>query len=359
MKEIRKEFPALADSVYLNTAANGLLPQSVYEWRRQQDEELLNKPDKFRMQHKKIIHQTKQLLADFFDSQISDIAMVPNFSHGINMVLEGVEKGVKVLLLKEDYPTVNWPVENRDFEVIYTHIDENLESNILQTIEKHRPSVFLFSMVQWLSGIKIDFEFLRKIKSEFPDILFIGDGTQYLGTEKFSFQKSALDIMACSGYKWLTAGFGNGFLMMKENAKQKIRTFTAGFNSAPDFETGLEALPYIKHFEPGHLDSLSYGSIAQSISFVQKQGVEKCYTNILQLSTKAKTELAALGLLKKEVVNRVNHSSIFNIKAEEGLFEKLNQNKISTSPRGGGIRLSFHYYNDENDLDKLIEVLKK
>lgn len=358
MDEIRKFFPALSHSTYLNTPANGLLPKPVFEWRRKQDFDFLNDPDEFRMSHKKKINETKLQLADFYDSREEDIAMVPNFSFGINMVLEGLEKGKKILLLNDDYPSVNWPVEIRDFEVVFSNINENLEKNVEEAVEKHKPDVFLFSMVQWLTGIKIDFEFLKKLKSNHPELLIIGDGTQYLGTEVFSFNKSALDVMASSGYKWLTAGFGNGFLMIRESARQIIKTYTAGFNSAPDFESGLSDLPYMNHFEPGHQDSTSYGTIAQSIDFLKSMGVEKCYSHIRQLSNDAKSELNRLGFLQDTVVNREFHSNIFNLKGDKTLFEKLNQNQISSSPRGGGIRVGFHYYNDNNDLDKLIEVLK-
>ncbi len=358
MDEIRKFFPALSHSTYLNTPANGLLPKPVFEWRRKQDFDFLNDPDEFRMSHKKKINETKLQLADFYDSRAEDIAMVPNFSFGINMVLEGLEKGKKILLLNDDYPSVNWPVEIRDFEVVFANINENLEKNVEEAVEKHKPDVFLFSMVQWLTGIKIDFEFLKKLKSNHPELLIIGDGTQYLGTEVFSFNKSALDVMASSGYKWLTAGFGNGFLMIRDSARQIIKTYTAGFNSAPDFESGLSDLPYMNHFEPGHQDSTSYGTIAQSIDFLKSMGVEKCYSHIRQLSNDAKSELNRLGFLQDTVVNREFHSNIFNLKGGKSLFEKLNQNQISSSPRGGGIRVGFHYYNDNNDLDKLIEVLK-
>jgi len=359
MNEIRKFFPALSHSTYLNSPANGLLPKPVFEWRKQQDVDFLSHPDEFRMNHKKKINETKQLLAEFFDSRLEDIAMIPNFSFGINMVLEGLGKEKKILLLNDDYPSVNWPVEARDFEVFFAVIDENLEKNVEEAVEKHKPDVFLFSMVQWLSGIKIDFEFLKKLKSNYPELLIIGDGTQYLGTEIFSFDKSALDVMASSGYKWLTAGFGNGFLMIKESARQKIKTYTAGFNSAPGFESGLFDLPYMNRFEPGHQDSTNIGSILQSIEFVKSMGVEECYSHIRQLSEDAKSELTKLGFLQEAVVNRKLHSNIFNLKGDKSLFETLNQNQISCSPRGGGIRVGFHYYNDENDLDKLLEILKK
>ena len=358
MEEIRKHFPALSSCTYLNTASNGVVPKPVIDWRRQHDLDLMNHASIFRDKHKIHIEQIRKTVADFFGSSVFETALIPNFSFGINMVLEGLPEGQKILLLKNDYPSVNWPVETRDFNVCYAEIDENLERNIEEAVVKHKPDVFMFSMVQWLNGIKIDFEFLKQLKGEHPNLLLIADGTQYLGTENFSFADSAIDVMGASTYKWLTAGYGNGFLMIKEAARNRIFPKTIGFNSAERFESEATDTAYMKHFEPGHQDTLNYGSLEQSILFVNSLGKERLYENISSLSAKAKSRFSEMGLLKNDTLLRENHSSIFNLKGDKSLFQKLKENEIIASLRGGGIRVSFHYYNTEDDLDKLIEVLK-
>jgi len=114
----------------------------------------------------------------------------------------------------------------------------------------------------------------------------------------------------------------------------------------------------MKHFEPGHLDTLNYGSLEQSILFVEAMGKEKLYKNIRNLSSKAKLRFATMGLLKNDVLLRENHSSIFNLKADDAIFQKLKENNIIASLRGGGIRVGFHYYNSEEDLERLLEVVR-
>ncbi|QAA82995.1 aminotransferase class V-fold PLP-dependent enzyme [Aequorivita sp. H23M31] len=357
MEEIRKHFPALDSCTYLNTAANGIVPKSVIDWRRQQDLDLMNHASTFRDKHKNHIEQIRKSIADFFSSSIFETALVPNFSFGINMILEGLPEGQKILLLKNDYPSVNWPVETRDFNVCYANIDENLERNIEAAVTKHKPEVFIFSVVQWLNGIKIDLGFLKKLKNEYTDLLIIADGTQYLGTESFNFAESAIDVLCASGYKWMTAGYGNGFLMIKESAQRRIFPKTIGFNSAERFESCATDTAYMKHFEPGHQDTLNYGSLEQSILFVKSLGKEKLYEKIKSLSEKAKNEFGARNLLRKDTLLRKDHSSIFNLIGDGELYKKLQQKKIITSLRGDGIRVSFHYYNSEEDLERLLEVL--
>ncbi len=359
MEEIRKHFPALNSEVYLNTASNGIVPKPIIDWRRQHDLDLMNHAGIFRDGHKQHIEQIRKTVSRFFKASTWETALVPNFSLALNMVLEGLAENQKILLLKNDYPSVKWPVETRDFNVCYAETDENLERNIEAAVSKHKPEVFIFSMVQWLNGIKIDLEFLRKLKSDHPNLLLIADGTQYLGTEHFNFAESALDVMGASAYKWLTAGYGNGFLMIKEAARKRIFPRTIGFNSAEGFDSEATDTAYIKHFEPGHLDTLNFGSLEQSILFVEALGKDKLYENIRTLSSMAKTHFAEMGLLNDDTLFRRDLSPIFNLKGDVALFQKLKENNIISSWRGGGIRVGFHYYNSEEDLDYLLEVLHK
>jgi len=357
MEDLRKHFPALESCTYLNTASNGVIPKPVIDWRRQHDLDLMNQASIFRDKHKFHIEQIRNTVASFFDASANETALVPNISFGINTVLEGIPKGQKILLLKNDYPSINWPVETRDFTVCYAEIDENLEKNIEEAIAKHKPDIFMFSIVQWLNGIKIDFEFLKQLKSYHPNLLLIADGTQYLGTEDFSFSENAIDVLGASAYKWLTAGYGNGFILVKEHARERIFPKTIGFNSAERFESAATETTFMKHFEPGHQDTLNYGSLEQAILFQEKLGKINIYPKIASLSAKAKMHFAEMDLLKRNILLRENHSSIFNIKGNEALFQKLKQENIICSLRGGGIRVSFHYYNNSEEVDRLVGIL--
>lgn len=358
MEDLRKHFPALESCTYLNTASNGVIPKPIIEWRRQHDLDLMNHASVFRDEHKTHIEQIRKTVSGFFDASIAETALVPNVSFALNTVLEGIPKKQKILLLKDDYPSVNWPVETRDFEVCYAEIDENLERNIETAVAEHKPDIFMFSLVQWLSGIKIDFDFLKQLKSYHPNLLLIADGTQYLGTEDFSFADNAIDIVGASAYKWLTAGYGNGFIMVKESARERIIPKTLGFNSAERFESLATETTFMKHFEPGHQDTLNYGSLEQAILFQQKLGTKNLYQKLASLSDNAKTRFNEMDLLKNDTLLRDKHSSIFNLKGDKALFKKLKENDIICSLRGGGIRVSFHYYNTEDDLEKLLRILK-
>ncbi|MGB0788300.1 MAG: aminotransferase class V-fold PLP-dependent enzyme, partial [Marinirhabdus sp.] len=226
-----------------------------------------------------------------------------------------------------------------------------------ETAAKHRPDIFVFSIVQWLNGIKINLGFLKHLKLKHPELLLIADGTQYLGTAPFNLSESAIDVLGASGYKWLLAGFGNGFMATKAAAQQRVRPVTIGFNSAENFQSKATGTTFIKHFEPGHQDTFNYGSLQQGIQLLEDVGLADIAVRTRSLSHTAKAEFAARGLLSPAVLGREGHSAIFNIKGGAETFKKLKGLNICCSARGGGIRVSFHFYNSENDLKNLLRAL--
>ncbi|SDL71308.1 Selenocysteine lyase/Cysteine desulfurase [Salinimicrobium catena] len=357
MKNFRKQFPVLNQYTYLNTAASGLLPEAVMEWRQDHDLDLLISGSILKEKQGEVLTGVREAVGRFFNCAPNRVALTPNFSYGFNTLMEGVEKGKKVMLLKNDYPSVNWAVESRDFETCYAEIDENLEQNILEVAERVQPDIFAFSLVQWINGIKIDLDFLKELKQNFPDLLLFGDGTQYCGTENFDFEDSALDVLGASTYKWMNAGYGNAFFLFKQHMEDKISPRSLGFNSLQGKYKAHEG-SLIGKFEPGHQDTLNFGSLKVAIELIEKTGIENIEKQVNFLASEAKKAFEKKGLLEPSVVKRDLHSSIFNIRGDEAVFRKLRSNNILCSQRGEGIRVSFHYFNSEDDLEKLLKALK-
>lgn len=357
MEDLRNEYPVLESHTYLNTASCGLISESLVAWRREEDERLLQGGSMYRDTHRPLIQQIKQTVGRFFTASEEEIALIPNFSFAINSVLNSLPKKKKVLVLERDYPSVIWPIENRNFEVVYAKVDANLEDNISQAISQHQPDVFAFSIVQYTSGIKIDFEFLQQLKAYHPNLLLIADGTQYLGTEPFSFGEGPIDILAASNYKWMLSGYGNALLFIKKEVQEFLFPQTIGFNSAEAAFSKKDEVAFIKRFEPGHQDTLNYGSLQQAILQFERIGKEYISERIHYVNSYAKNLFVERGLLAEDVLRRQNHSTIFNIKGDAQLFENLAKNNVICSQRGGGIRVSFHFYNTTQDVDKLLSLI--
>jgi selenocysteine lyase/cysteine desulfurase len=294
----------------------------------------------------------------FFQYKAENVALVPNFSLGLNMLLEGLPKDQRVLLLNNDYPSLNWPFETRNFPREYVEMDERMEEHILEKVKTGKFDVLALSIVQWINGIKIDLDFLKQLKKDHPDLLIIADGTQFCGTQDFSFKDSGIDVLLTSAYKWLLAGYGNGFVLVKDGAKDRFDLKTIGNGSVDRDASKRENIPFGKYLEPGHLDSFNFGSLQFSLDFLDDIGMQHIESHLDKLSQKAKSEFMELDLLEEAVAKRQGHSTIFNIKGDERLFNKLGKEEVVCALRGNGIRLSFHFYNTEEEIETIAKLLK-
>ncbi len=356
---LREKFPVLQQYIYANTAATGLLNKDLLEWRRQHDTEYLHGGSDMKQKGFENMHTVNQSVGDFFDCKKENVALTPNFSIALNLLFEGLPEGQNVLLVQNDYPSLNWGFETRNFNREYIEISAQFEEEIYRTLKDGQFDILAVSLVQWINGVKIDFDFLKQIKTEFPNLMIIADGTQFLGTQQFSFQDSGIDILGASTYKWLLSGYGNGFLLVKDAIKDRFQLKAIGNGSVDRDASKRDAIPFCKHLEPGHLDSLNFGSMQFSLNFLNEIGMENIEEHLQTLSKKAKTEFARLGLLEDRVAKRKGyHSTIFNIKGDQQLYEKLQAKGVVCSQRGTGIRLSFHFYNTESEIDRIMEIIQ-
>ena len=355
--KLYKKFPALRQGIYANTATSGVLYEDLLDWRQEHDLDFLIGGSAAKTNTHLLLEETRKTIAQFFNFEEEHVALVPSFSQGLNLLLEGLDGAEKILLLKGDYPSLNWPFESRGFSIDYLEIGENLEERIYATIKENNITVFACSGVQWLNGFKIDFAFLQKLKTEYPDLLIVMDGTQFCGTEYLDFNASGVDILGSSGYKWLLSGYGNGFVMIKPSVQHRFKLKSKGYGSGRNSKNQKDGRIFCKQLEPGHLDSLSFGSLQFSMKYLMDIGLETIGTHNKELAQYAKKHFASLALLDDFIVSRVPTSTIFNIKGK-GIYDNLLQNNVVCAQRGDGIRLSFHFYNTLEEVESIIKILK-
>lgn len=356
--DYKSYFDVPADITYLNTPGNGLLPIEHHKWRRDREHNFFDVSSDLRDQQNEFISEVKRELSSLFHSDFQHTYMIPNFSFGLQTLLGGLPKGLKYALLEEDYPSLNYPVLSRQSDHVWIRVEANLEENIEECIRKHQVDVLLLSIVQYINGMKVDLEFVKRLKADFPDLIIIGDATQYLGTETFDFANSGFDAVGGSGYKWLMAGFGNGYLMISEQLKSLL------YQDAQQGERPKEAMWSRKSildtfFEPGHQDTLSHGTLLQSVLLLKEIGLQNVQRYIQEIQAYAYEKLDDRNLILPEIWNRKIKSSLINVQINPTFYNVLMENGIKCFPRGTGIRIGLHIYNTKEDIEKLITVIDK
>tara|TARA_S200000501_G_scaffold129433_2_gene122308 strand:+ start:13626 stop:14651 length:1026 start_codon:yes stop_codon:yes gene_type:complete len=340
---MRYLFPVLESSVYLNTAYVGPMSNELYNYRKKIDKQFLNNGDKFKIDSLEKISFYKKTISSFINSKKENTFFTVNFSTGFRYILDLIPSGAAILTIKNDYDSLLSALQERDFKVDYIEISPDYENEIEKQLKKKPYLVLTLSVVQFLSGIKIDFEKLNEIKKNNPNLIIIGDTTQFVGSDIFDFNNSPFDVVVGSGYKWLLAGFGNAYISVSDD-------FIAKTNSSTN-------LIFDKVYS-GHINYLGASSLNFSIKFLQDNDFKTLIQKKKKLSLLLRDELDNLGLIPPIVKKRKSHSGIFNIPGKKNLHKKLMKNGIRCSLRGDGVRVSVHFYNNNSDIKKLIKVLK-
>ena len=315
----------------------------LYEFRQAHDQDYFLNGDLYKLDAYATIEKKGESVASFFGASKNQTILVSNFSESIRFALSMLPKSMRFLLLKEDYPSLTLAVKEAGFESTEIPVSYTLETDIETIIESKKIDVLALSVVQYISGIEIDQDFLLELKKKYPDLLVIGDGTQFLGTAPFNFTNSPFDVLAASGYKWLMAGFGNGVLFFSDYFKALI-------NKSHD--------QIIEKYYVGHFNILAIASLAKAIELIQARGFSQMLDRKKHLTTLLNNGLLDLKLISPLISNRKKHSSIFAISDKKNLFEKLIEKNIRCAQRGGFIRISLHFYNSEKDVEILLSFLK-
>lgn len=341
---MRENFPLLEQTIYLNTAYVGLMSQQLLNFRQAYDATYLSEGDQFKIKGYERLASQREKLAAFLGSRFENTFVTPNFSIGFRFVLDALPKSTRILSLKGDYHSLANALNERGLVSKEIAIDAQVEATIESELATGNYDAVALSVVQYTSGFLVDLEALKKIKERYPQILFLADGTQFIGAESFHFESSPLDVITASGYKWLLAGFGNGLVSLSQSFLDFCSIRSAEF----------EARVYA-----GHFDFLSTASLAHSIALLEQFDFQKLLESKAQTAAYLRQNLEANSLLDSLLETRSKHASIFTIPGDALLHERLLEEGVRCSLRGKGIRLSVHFYNNEEDIDRFIAVYNR
>ena len=357
LQDIRNHYPVLANNTYFNTCSSGLFSKELFDYRRQLDEAYMRSGSNFRAGVYQQIESIKGTIAATFGALAHRTALIPSCSHGLNLVLEGLAGGQRVLHLKEDYPSIVWPFESRNFNCFYSEKGAYTEAELAPIIKKHQIEILAVSAVQYSNGAIIAPVDFKASKAQFPNLLIVVDGTQFLGTAPFNFEESGIDVFAASAFKWLCAGYGNGVLFLNERMEQMLNSKIRGYNTYKNPKK--EGQPSLGEFlEPGHQDLLTFQTLAFQVEKLASWGFDQIQEQIQKIKGLARRRIRTETSFNiRTPLNPHLESGILSVEAPNTLVKHLNQNGLVCS-YNRGLRLGIHFYNNEADVDHLLDLIK-
>jgi len=233
-----------------------------------------------------------------------------------------------------------------------------------------RTRVLALDWVNYSTGYRIDLAAFGSLVHDRGGI-FVVDGTQGVGANELNLHELPVDLMACAGYKMLLGPYGTGFAYVARELLSKLDVPVINWYSVEGAEE-FDSLP-IDEFRLTHdarvFDSGETGNfinlhaLEASLEFVEGVTVPTVNAHCRQLLSRLEKGLRARGYTLSGASLPNHESTILCFKASTSeataaLHEKFEGNQIAVSLRHDWIRVSPYLYNDEADIDRLLEIAR-
>ncbi|MEM2249851.1 MAG: aminotransferase class V-fold PLP-dependent enzyme [Candidatus Bathyarchaeia archaeon] len=368
--EVRELFPVVKNKVFLNHAAQSPLPKPVADAVKKCVEDFSEFGS---VSTSEWDDCGKALFARLIGAKPEEIALVENTSVGLNIAANVLEypPGSKVVTTDLEYPSVVYPWLKGSLGV-KVHYVENVNGKIpLEDFEKavdDKTVAVAVSHVEYVNGFRNDLKALSQIAHEHSAYLIV-DAIQSAGVIPIDVKREGVDFLTTSCYKWLLSPPGAAYLYVREDLIENFEPPYIGWASVKQeiFETvdfwdiwSLKLSETASRFEVGTPSFLSFVGAAEAIKMLLSFGVENIEKRVLRLTDHLIEAVKALGLELQTPEEPQYRSGIVNFEVDKPkeVVEQLRCMGIVVSARANGIRVSPHFYNTEEEIDKLISELK-
>ena len=359
---------------YLNAASWGPLPEraraAVAEFNRKRQLADLTDVD-----FTALLARARSAAAALIGATPSEIALTQNTTTGINLAahfatLRAIGNRRTIVLCDREFPANIYPwltLREHGFPVriIPTRADGNPDqAALLEAL--HQPDVvaFGYSFVQFATGFRADLAEFGRVCSE-RDILFCVDAIQGIGAVPLNVAQARIDVLACGAQKWLCSPWGSGFAFVRQELCTEFQPYLPGwlaFRASRDF-TRLVQYEYDlvddgERFEVGTQSYEACVGFAEAVELLGALGVDRIHQHILGLQDRIIDWARVRGNVDV-VSDQDARSGILCIRppAAAAAHRLLLEAGITCALREGAIRISPHFYNTVEDVDRLIDVL--
>jgi cysteine desulfurase/selenocysteine lyase len=363
---IRSGFPITRKYAYFDNAAVGPLSTRVVEATRRVLEEKCD-GDLHWESWETTAEETRKSIAVLIGASADEIALVHSTSEGVSIVANGLsyEKGSNIVTCDMEFPSNLFPWQalakrqGLELRVIRGRDGFLRMEDFVQAIDQ-KTKVVAVSHVQYSNGFRINLEELSKVAHE-NNAYLATDAVQAVGEMPVSVSELGVDFLETSGYKWLLSPISTGFLYVRRAVLEELWPTIVGYRSDEELTEyrfrELSLAHTARRYEAGQLNFPGFAGMKESIALLQEIGLDSIWARIISLVDRLVEGLKRNANVKVRSYLQPEHrSGIVNLACQdpESVVKRLQEHAVIISVRGGGLRISPHFYNTEDEVDKLL-----
>ena len=302
------------------------------------------------------------------------IALVPAVSYGIAVAAANlpISRHQTIVLIDQEFPSnvYTWREVARKTGCRISTASRCGDRSWTEALEDaidQETAIVAVPQCHWTDGSKIDLERIGKRVREVGAALMI-DASQSLGACPLDLGKVQPDFLAAVGYKWLLGPYGLGYLYVAPKWREcgtpleqswLTRAGSEDFTRLVDYRD--EYRPGARRFDMGEFPQFVLLPMAKAaLQQIIAWGVNNIQEAISVFTRRVAECAQAEGYAVLPPDQRCGH--MIGIRHPEGIPSELagllREARVFVSIRGDSIRVAPHLYNDENDIERLFEVLR-
>ena len=396
LEKIRKEeWPVLETMTFLDAACVSFAPQrTVKAVKAFADMTAVQEEANSSAHHiamDSLRHKAYDEAAKLLNADPEEIALVESTSHGLNIAAQGIElqDGDNIITTNLEFIQVALPWcvmrkdKNIDIRVCKTE-DNRFTAKDFAALVDDKTKLIVMSTLEWCNGWQTDLKELGDYCKE-KGVYLVVDAVQQLGVTKIDTKACHIDILTAGGHKWLNSPYGTGVLYVNKETLPKLKQSYAGYlnTTVPEGGWGAywenPAAPSVNNwtfdntarkFEIGGTSNYT-GAIAlgESLALVNEIGIENIEKRVREIAVYCMDRIEEIGgtLITHRDPGHFGGIVIArlydDLDVDRMILKKLHARRIFIAQRFtdfiGGFRISCQYFNNEKDIDTMIDAMKE
>jgi selenocysteine lyase/cysteine desulfurase len=322
--------------------------------------------------------RARSAAAALIGAEPGDVTLISSVGYGVASAAKIVDipKGSRIVVLDNDHtsPVLEWtvraPASGFTIDTVKQPADGDWTTAVLEAIERKGAvplAMVSISSVHWSDGGAIDLERIAPAVKKAGAMLLV-DATHDAGVRPIDVKTLDPDFLIFPTYKWLLGPYGRAFMYVAKRRQNGVPLEQASIGrkgvSAEDtvYFRDLSYKDDARRYDMGERDHFVTMEMASiGMEMMAKWGNEAVVERMSMLTDRLAEGLGNLDvrLLDKKV--RAPH--VLCVTFPKGMApdlpKKLAAEGVHAAPRLGRLRISPHVYNDEQDVDRFVEVFRK